>query len=446
MTAVAEYIPLIGPSPAAPEPRVTERWSPLARAAFRFSFLYFGLYVVLTQMFSGMLLIPKLPYFVLGEKRPIKDLVMGVGHNLLHVQPILAPTGSGDTLYDWTLLFTLLLIASVGTVVWTLAGRAATSHPRLFKWFRLFIRVALGTTMLSYGFSKVFPLQMPTIFLSRLLEPYGNFSPMGVIWYSIGAAPGYERFIGFAEVLGGTLLLIPATALVGALVTFGVTTGVFMVNMTYDVPVKQFAFHLVLMSIFLFAPDIRRLVDVLVLNRPVSPKPRVAYGSTLRSNRVWVVAQVLFAVWALGIHTYQSSQGWKSYGGGAPKSPLYGIWDIDSMSIDGELRPPLLTDSARYRHAVFQAPTGVTFQRMDQTFLRYGATIDTVAHTISLKKGTDSTWRAMLSYQRPTPTHLALEGDVDGKHIRMLMTLHDLQKFLLVSRGFHWVQEQPFNR
>jgi uncharacterized membrane protein YphA (DoxX/SURF4 family) len=330
--------------------------------------------------------------------------------------------------------------------VWTIAGRAATSHPRLYKWFRLFIRFALGTTMLSYGFSKVFPLQMPTIFLSRLLEPYGNFSPMGVIWYSIGAAPGYERFIGCAEVLGGTLLFIPATALVGALVTFGVTTGVFMVNMTYDVPVKQFAFHLGLMSSFLFAPDIRRLIDALVLNRPVAPKPPVEYGPTSRSNRIWVLAQVLFAVWALGVHTYQGRQGWKTYGGGAPKSPLYGIWDIDSMSINGELHPPLLTDSARYRYAVFQAPTGVTFQRMDQTFLRYGATIDTVAHTISLKKGADTTWKPILGYQRPTPTRLALEGDVDGKHIRMLMTLHDLQKFLLVSRGFHWVQEQPFNR
>ena len=446
MTAVAEYLPTIAPSPAAPDVQVTERWSPLARAAFRFSFLYFGLYVLLTQMFSGMLLVPKLPGFVLGEKRPFKDLVMGVGHNVLHVQPILAPTGSGDTMYDWTLVVTLFLIAATGTLVWTFAGRAATSHPRLFKWFRLFIRFALGTTMLSYGFAKVFPLQMPTIFLSRLLEPYGNFSPMGVIWYSIGAAPGYERFIGFAEVLGGTLLFIPATALVGALVTFGVTTGVFVVNMTYDVPVKQFAFHLVLMSIFLLAPDIRRLLDALVLNRPVSPKLRVAYGSTSRSNRAWAFAQVLFALWALGIHTYQGAQGWRTYGGGAPKSPLYGIWDIDSMSINGELRPPLLTDSARYSHAVFQAPTGVTFQRMDQTFLRYGATIDTVAHTISLKKGSDTTWKPVLGYTRPTPTQLALEGDVDGKRIKMLMTLHDLQKFLLISRGFHWVQEQPVNR
>ena len=140
---------------------------------------------------------------------------MWTGHNLLHVKPILAPTGSGDTLYDWTQLVTMLGLAAVATVLWSLVARDTPQHERLHKWFRLFLRVALGTTMLSYGFAKVFPLQMPTIFLSRLLEPYGNFSPMGVIWYSIGASPGYERFIGFAEVLGGTLLFLPWTALLG---------------------------------------------------------------------------------------------------------------------------------------------------------------------------------------------------------------------------------------
>ena len=153
--------------------------------------------------------------------------------------------------------------------------------------------------MFSYGFAKVFPLQMPTVFLSRLLEPYGDFSPMGVIWYSIGAAPGYERFIGSAEVLGGLLLLVPWTGLLGALVTFGVTFGVFMVNMTYNVPVKLFAFHLVLMSIFLIAPDARRLINWFVLNRPVVPAAAPRYGPSASSHRGWIIALLVFTAWAL---------------------------------------------------------------------------------------------------------------------------------------------------
>jgi uncharacterized membrane protein YphA (DoxX/SURF4 family) len=295
MTAIADYIPTeLSPASAAPRPRREASWSPATRVAFRFSVLYFGLYVLMTQMLAGMLPIPKFRVPVLAEKPPMRNLVIWVGNHLLGVKPTVHPTGSGDTLFDWTYAVTGLLLAALGTVVWSLSARRTTSYPRLSKWFRLFLRVALGTTMFSYGFAKVFPLQMPTVFLSRLLEPYGDFSPMGVIWYSIGAAPGYERFIGSAEVLGGLLLLLPRTTLIGALVTFGVTFGVFMVNMTYDVPVKLFAFHLVLMSIFLIAPDARRLVDWFVLNRPVEPAPAPRYGPSARSHRGWIIAQLVF--------------------------------------------------------------------------------------------------------------------------------------------------------
>src|SRR5215831_16827669 len=56
----------------------------------------------------------------------------------------------------------------------------------------------VGSEMVLYGMVKIVPLQMPFPFLTRL-EPYGNFSPMGVLWYPIGASPGYEKFVGSAE-------------------------------------------------------------------------------------------------------------------------------------------------------------------------------------------------------------------------------------------------------
>ena len=445
MTAVAEYEPeTIRPAAPAP-PGISDQWALATRIAFRFCFVYFGLYVVTTQMFRGMFPFP-VPFFELGHVPPMRNLVMWTGHNVLHVKPILAPTGSGDTMYDWTQLVTMLGLAFVATAFWSFVARGTPNHERLHKWVRLFLRVALGTTMLSYGFAKVYPLQMPTIFLSKLLEPYGNFSPMGVIWYSIGASPGYERFIGFAEVLGGTLLLLPWTALLGSLVSLGVTIGVFVVNMTYDVPVKQFSFHLVLMSIFLIAPYARHVLRFMVLNKPAASYVPQRYGRGATSNQIWLVAQVIFAIMAIGWETYGGAKSWKQFGGGAPKSVLFGIWDVDSMSINGELHPPLLTDTTRFSHAVFQSTTGITFQRMDQSFVRYPATVDTVKHTISLKKPADSTWKATLAYHRPTPTKLSLEGDIDGRHVQMAMSLHDLQRFLLISRGFNWVQELPFNR
>jgi len=449
MTATADYVAERSPASTAAEPEPQQlreaSWSPATRIAFRFCFVYFGLYVLMTQMLGGLLPNPWFGVPTLGQKPPMRPLVLWVGNNLLGVQPTVHPTGSGDTLFDWTYAFTGLLLATLATVVWSIAARRA-SYPRLHKWFRLFLRVALGTTMLSYGFAKVFPLQMPTVFLSRLLEPFGDFSPMGVIWYSIGAAPGYERFIGSAEVLGGVLLLLPWTTLAGALVTLGVAFGVFMVNMTYDVPVKLFAFHLVLMSMVLIAPDARRLIDWFVLNRPVVPAAAPRYAASARSHRGWIIAQLVFLVWALGLEVDGAMEGWRTYGPGAPRSPLYGIWNVDSMSINGEVRPPLTTDSLRYRYAVFQSQSGMTFQKMDLSFERFGATIDTVKRTLTLRKQSDSTWKPVLAYGRPTPTRLTVEGDIDGKRVRMAMTQRDLNTFFLISRGFNWVQEFPVNR
>ena len=40
---------------------------------------------------------------------------------------------------------------------------------------------------------------------------------------------------------------------------------------------------------------------------------------------------------------------------------------------------------------------------------------------------------------------LTLDGNMDGHKVHMPLNLVDRRKFLLVSRGFHWVQEYPFN-
>jgi hypothetical protein len=111
--------------------------------------------------------------------------------------------------------------------------------------------------MFLYGLAKVIPLQMPFPYLTRLLEPYGNFSPMAVLWSSIGASTSYEIFAGCAETLGGILLLTPRTTTLGAMVCLADMIQVFMLNMTYDVPVKLFSFHLILFSLLLLAPDAR---------------------------------------------------------------------------------------------------------------------------------------------------------------------------------------------
>ena len=51
-----------------------------------------------------------------------------------------------------------------------------------------------------------------------------------------------------------------------------------------------------------------------------------------------------------------------------------------------------------------------------------------------------------LTYLRPDPKTLELDGTVSGKRIHAVCSLADEKQFLLMNRGLHWINERPFNR
>jgi len=195
-------------------------WRSATRVGFRFCFIYFSLYVLATQMISGLLPLPVGNVPNIGEHLPLRNVTSWVAvHVFGAVEPLVISTsGSGDKIFDWVQVFCLLSISLVATAVWSLLDRRRDDYTALHKWFRLFLRFALGSTMILYGSVKAIPLQMPAPGLTRLLEPFGNFSPMGVLWYSVGASRPYEIFTGCAELTAGILLLVPRLATLGALV------------------------------------------------------------------------------------------------------------------------------------------------------------------------------------------------------------------------------------
>jgi hypothetical protein len=300
--------------------------------------------------------------------------------------------------------------------------------------------------MFAYGMAKLVPLQMPFPYLTKLLEPYGNFSPMGVLWSSVGASPAYEIFAGGAEMLAGILLIFPRMTTLGALACLIDSAYIFTLNMTYDVPVKLFAFHMILMSLFLLAPEFSRLADFFLSNRATAPSTQPPLFRTRRANRIALAVQIVIGMWLVGINAYGSWSEWHTFGGGRTKSPLYGIWNVEALSIDGQIRSPLLTDYDRWHRVIFDFPERASFQRMDDTYAGYGASINVNDKTLALTKGDDKNWKGDFHFQRVAQDQLTLDGKMDGHMIHMQLQLFDRNKFLLVNRGFHWVQEYPYNR
>jgi hypothetical protein len=410
------------------------RWNLATRITFRFCLIYFTLYVILTQMFQGLL--PFLPINIpnLGVTPPVKAIVFWTSAKLFGVEPtklVFSGSGSGDKTYDWVLAFCMMVVAIVGAAVWSVAARRATQHPNLHKWFHLFLRFSLGSTVAFYGMIKVVPLQMPFPQLTRLVEPYGNFSPMGVLWYSIGASPAYESFVGSAELLGGMLLFFPRTAILGAVICLADVIEVFMLNMCYDVPVKLFSFQLVLMTLVLLAPEMPRLAHFFFSDRELTPRIRPALFASPRKNQIALWAQILLGLAIVGNGFYSDYQSWHIYGGGAPKSALYGIWNIE--------------EPTHWKRIVFERPTGMSLQKSDDTFTAYPVTLDLKSSTIAVARANDKTW-GVLKFERPTSDTLAIDGNLGTDKLHLRAKLLDRSKLLLVSRGFHWVQEYPFNR
>jgi hypothetical protein len=214
---------------------------------------------------------------------------------------------------------------------------------------------------------------------------------------------------------------------------------VFMLNVAYDVGVKTTSLHLMLIAALLLAPEWRRLANLFVLNRPagVSVHPPLCRGA--RANRIALAAQVLFGLWLTGLTVHLNVERWREQESGREESPLYGIWDVEQFTIDGQMRPPLLTDPQRWRRAIFEFPRpGAWFEKMDDSFAAYRGTVDTQRSALALTKLFDKRSGATFAFQRPVRNELILDGEMDGHRIHAQLRLFDRNRLPLVSHRRQW--------
>jgi hypothetical protein len=207
-------------------------WSQGSLIAFRFFFVYFIFYILpfpLSPLTEILTLLQ--PVTELSNKfyEPLAKYVMGAEYKLP------TPNGSGDTVLNYIQFFLFLIFSVAVTITWSFVDWKRDSYEKLLQWLVILLRYYLAFFMIGYGFAKVIRMQFPSLTTDRLLQTYGESSPMGLLWTFMGYSAVYNIFIGLGEVIGGAFLLFKRTRLIGALIVIAIMSNVVILNFAYDV-------------------------------------------------------------------------------------------------------------------------------------------------------------------------------------------------------------------
>ncbi|HEY1872014.1 MAG TPA: hypothetical protein VGG71_13210, partial [Chitinophagaceae bacterium] len=134
-------------------------WSFAQKLLFRFVLILFLLYIFFNP--NGVL--PYSDYVFNFYIPPFHKLMIRISKNILHLSYAVTvfTNGSGDTTYDYVIIFFITVTSLVAAIIWSIVDRQTKTYNKLYYWLSVIVRYYVAITMFSYGFVKVFKLQFP---------------------------------------------------------------------------------------------------------------------------------------------------------------------------------------------------------------------------------------------------------------------------------------------
>lgn len=407
---------------------VNEQWPLSRKITFRFFAVYFLLYIA--SNFGMPAYLWNVPVTWAGKWLISHDFTITAW-----------PNGSGDTTFNYLQLFCMALLSLLVCLGWSLADRRRTGYNRLLYWLLVLLRYFLATTLISYGLAKVFKTQFPFPLLASLDDRLGDMSPMKLAWSYMGYSTGYNLFTGTAECIGGLLLFFRNTRLLGALVSMGVMINVVAMNFCYDIPVKLFSAHLFFIALFIALPDAKRLVYFFLLNKAAGPS--TGWAPTFRTR--WKRITFPLAKYAVVITLLVlCSRGMTATDQHSTKPRYYGIYDVLSFTAAPDTTNTQLTQFREWQKIYIDEFNLLVTRKKDNSKEYYNMKTDTVHHTLSFWSERDTVHLQIVDHLASQGL-LTLEGKVNGDSLHIALKQQELNAMPLISRGFHWVNEYPFN-
>ena len=358
-----------------------------------------------------------------------------------------------------------LLISFFGTLVWRSIDKDRREYAVLYYWLRVIVRYRLAFVLVTYGFIKFFPLQMPYPSLSNLLTNYGDYFAWKIYFQTVGIAPKYQSFLGFVELLAAFLLINRRTVTFGVGLIFGFLGNVAVVNGFYDIGEQSISTFIVLLAVFLFVYDIPRLYNLLIQEVPAFSNKFIPQFSTPPLNRLRIILRTSFLIFVL-LFAFKAYDNYTNDPYKIPHTPglskAFGYYDVKQFVLNRDTIPYSKTDPNRWQDVVFEKWSTLTIRdnrpvKIDKSsgeevhekdidrdyelsgqagrhYFHYEA--DTINHTLSLqnKSLSDRKEKLFLKYERPNDSTIVLSG-VDQNKDSVRVVLGKINKKYMMFEG-----------
>lgn len=356
-------------------------------------------------------------------------------------------------------------LALAGAIIWGIRDKDRKEYHVLYYWLRVIVRYRLALVLITYGFIKFFPLQMPYPSLSNLFTNYGDFFAWKIYFQTVAIAPKYQSFLGFVEILAAFLLFNRRTVTFGVGLIFGFIGNVAVVNGFYDIGEQVLSTFIVLLAVFLFVYDIPRLWRLLIDEAPVYANKLIPsyQNRTLRQVRTGFRSAFLLFTLLFAYKTYDNfvTDPYK-----IPRTPglknAFGYYNVKEFSINNRVIPYSKTDKDRWQDVIFEKwstltikvnrPVKIDFSSAEEVhdkdidrnyelagfagrhYFYYEA--DTVNHTLSLqnKNKNHRNEKLFLSYQTPNDSTLVLSG-INETRDSIRVVLNKVDKKYMMFEG-----------
>ncbi|WP_462249623.1 hypothetical protein [Ekhidna sp.] len=424
-------------------------WPNYQLILFRFFTIYF---VLSTAIWSWLGSIPGFEFINAYSTWFSKGYTYLFNDFIYTVKDELVPTrGSGDTSMGWATIYAQFFYALVGTVIWSILDRKRKSYFWLSLSIRNVVRYYIIIFAFIYGIIKVFGLQMPSPSPSYYATDLGNFSAMRFSWNFVGYSKAYQFFSGFAEVLVGVLLLYRRTVGLGALLGIGVFSYVFLLNMTFDIPVKIFSFQLLLACVFISITNLKRILNFFVLNRQAEPDTSWDVPMIKKWFKPTRLVLKLIFIGCFAIYPfYNYYTFYEARSNTTTPAPFEsGYYSVTNFILNGDTIPADIDSKIHWKDLAIDNGGRGSIGLLDSAFrISYGRSyffnysLDSATDALTIKRfRNDSIPLFVGSYASLEDRGLQLNGIYKNQDTLQVDLFWDKRDYKLEGKEFNWLQE-----